>query len=287
LALCMVLPMLLYLSREEPRPWLKFIFRLTFGLSIVSILFTYSRGAFLGLLVILGILVWRSPWRMRFAIAVIVLAAIAAPLVPERLWERMGSITQQDSAETRDDSARGRLEAWTTAWNIALDRPFTGGGFRALWDRGLWNEYYGDGYLYVRDAHSLYFEVLAEHGFVGLVLYLAVLFSTLLTLRRIRRQWRNDSEYGYLSRYAEMTQLCLYPFLIGGAFLGVAYFDLYFFLVASSFVLHALSAEAVRATAGVPAITRVLPSPAIPTRRLGRIKRVGPTRIAYPRRDHA
>ena len=66
LALCMVLPILLYLSRDEKRQWLKRILQVTFCLSIISIIFTYSRGAFLGLFVILSVLIWRSPWRMRF-----------------------------------------------------------------------------------------------------------------------------------------------------------------------------------------------------------------------------
>lgn len=266
LALCMILPILLYLSREESRPWLKFVFRFTFAMSAVSILFTYSRGAFLGLIVVLGILIWRSPWRWRFATAVIILALIAAPLAPDRLWQRITSIELQDTAETRDDSAKGRLEAWTTAWNIAVDRPFTGGGFRALWDPFVWQRYYGDNFLKARDAHSLYFEVLSEHGFLGLGLYFAVIISTLLTLRRIRKRWRKDPAHGYLSHYAEMAQLSLYPYLVAGAFLTVAYFDIYFTLVGSSMVLHALSAnaeQAARATA--PAQTP--PARAVPVRR--------------------
>ena len=266
LALCMILPILLYLSREEPRPWLKLVFRATFGMTIVSIVFTYSRGAYLGLAVILGILVWRSPWRWRFGITVVVLALIAAPLLPERLLDRIGSIQQQESEETRDDSAKGRIEAWTTAWNLAIDRPFTGGGFRALHNPYVWLRYYGDSFLKVRDTHSLYFEVLSEHGFLGLGIYSAVMISTLVTLRRIRKRWHKHPEHGYLSRYAEMTQLSLYPYLVAGAFLTVAYFDIYFTLIASSMVLHALSARAEQAVpAAVPAPTR--PARVVPVRR--------------------
>jgi probable O-glycosylation ligase (exosortase A-associated) len=266
LALCMILPILLYLSREEPRPWLKFVFRATFGMTVVSIFFTYSRGAYLGLAVILGILVWRSPWRLRFAVTVVVVAVIAAPLLPDRLWDRIGSIQEQESEETRDDSAKGRLEAWTTAWNLAVDRPFTGGGFRALHNSFVWGRYYGDFFLKVRDTHSLYFEVLSEHGFLGLGIYFAVMISTLMTLRRIRKRWRKHPEHGYLSNYAEMTQLCIYPYLVAGAFLTAAYFDIYFTLIASTMVLHALSTEAEKtARAAVPAPTR--PARAVPVRR--------------------
>jgi probable O-glycosylation ligase (exosortase A-associated) len=283
LALCMILPILLYLSREEPRRWLKLVFRLTFGMSIVSIFFTYSRGAYLGLAVILGILVWRSPWRWRFAVAVVVLALVAAPLMPDRLWDRITSIQQQEAAETRDDSARGRIEAWTTAWNMALDRPFIGGGFRALWSEYTWQRYFPGVYLKTRDAHSLYFEVLSEHGFLGLGLYFAVVISTLLTLRRIRKRWRKDAEHGYLANYAEMTQLCLYPYLVAGAFLTVAYFDIYFNLVASCMALHALSAKA------EAAVRSTAPAKTAPVRTVPARRRVPPRVAPRPqlRRGHA
>jgi probable O-glycosylation ligase (exosortase A-associated) len=241
LALCMILPILLYLSREEERPWLKWLLRITFSLSMISIIFTYSRGAFLGLLIILSVLIWRSPWRMRFAVAILLVALVGAPLAPERLWNRLGSITQQESAETRDRSSAARLEAWQTAWSIALSHPLTGAGFRALDNADLWLLHYGQDYMATSDAHSIYFELLEEHGFLGFGLYFAALISALLTLRRIRKRWRKHPEHGYLSHYAEMLQLSFCPFLVSGAFLGVAYFDLYFMLLGTVAVLHELS----------------------------------------------
>jgi putative inorganic carbon (HCO3(-)) transporter len=256
LALCMVLPMLLYLSRDETRPWLRNLLRAIFFFTIIAILFTYSRGAFLGLAIILAVLIWRSPWRLRFGMAMLIGALIAAPLLPDRLWERIQSIGQQESAETRDQSVAGRFEAWSTAWNIAVSHPFAGAGFRALWNEDVWDKYYGTHYLTVRDVHSLYFEVLEEHGFVGFGLYLLILGGTLLTLRRIRKRWRGHKEYGYLSNYAEMTQLCLYPFLVAGAFIGVAYFDLYFYFVASSVMLRTLADQAEKAVAPERALAR-------------------------------
>jgi probable O-glycosylation ligase (exosortase A-associated) len=188
LALCMILPMLLYLSREEPRRWLKKGLQIMFFFTTVAIIFTYSRGAFLGLSVILGVLIWRSPWRVRFATTVLVCSLVAIPLLPENLWERIGSIGEQQSEETRDSSVQGRFEAWRTAWNIALDHPFTGGGFRTMWNPIVWLRYFDPDMESSRstDAHSLYFEVLGEHGFLGLGLYLLVLGSALVSLRRIR-----------------------------------------------------------------------------------------------------
>ena len=266
LALCMALPMLLYLSRQEERVWLKRAYRIMFAFSIIAILFTYSRGAFVGLVVVLGILIWRSPWRMRFAVAMVIAAFAATALMPAGLKERIGSIADQDSSETRDGSVAGRFDAWQTATRIASANPVFGEGFRALWNRQIWETFYGRDYYAARDAHSIYFELLAEQGFVGLALYLAVLTSTLVSLRSIRRRWRGHPEHGYLSDYAEMIQLSLYPFLISGAFLGVAYFDLYFLLVAISASLAALSFKAEQAVAAAAAAS----APAVPALRARR-----------------
>jgi putative inorganic carbon (hco3(-)) transporter len=251
-ALCMILPLLLYLSREEERRWLRYIFKIAFGASIVSIIFTFSRGAFLGLAVVCLVLIWRSPWRLRFATAMLMVGIIAAPLAPQRLWDRLASITEQQSAETRDMSTVSRLESFETAWNIAIRRPFTGAGFKALSSEAVWAVYFGPSFRGTFDPHSVYFEVLGEHGLLGFGLYMGVLVSTLLTLRRLRKRWRDHPEHGYLSRYAEMTQLSLYPFLICGAFIPFAYFDLYFLLVATTSMLFVLSQEAECAEVPVP-----------------------------------
>ena len=242
LALSMVLPLLLYLSREEPRRWLKNILRLVFGFSIVGILGTYSRGAFLALLVVSGLLVWRSPWR-KTAIAVALLLAVGiSPFLPDKWWGRMDTIT----VENPDTSIQARLNAWQTAWNLAADRPLTGGGFRALWGEYTWRRYFDGHFIKAWDTHSIYFEVLSEHGYIGLAFYLSIIATTLVSLQRIRKRWRGHPEYGYLANYADMTQLAFAPFLVAGAFLSLAYFDLYFHLLATSFILQALSQEAAK-----------------------------------------
>lgn len=266
LALSMMLPLFIYLSREEPRPWLKRILRVTFGFSIITILFTYSRGAFLGLLAIGALLIWRSPWRTTALATALALTLVITPLLPDKWWGRMDTIT----IENPDASIQGRLEAWTTAFNLALDRPLTGGGFRALWNNYTWDRYFGPGYLKARDAHSIYFEVMSEHGFAGLILYLLIIGVTLISLQRIRLRWRRHPEHGYLANYAEMTQLSLAPYLVTGAFLSLAYFDLYLHLLATSAVLQALSTRAARAEvlapAAAPPSAGTTPARALPTR---------------------
>jgi probable O-glycosylation ligase (exosortase A-associated) len=287
LALCMMLPLLLYLAREEPRPWLKRILRLVFGFSIVGILGTYSRGALVGLLAVAGLLVWRSPWRKTAITVAVVLALSIAPFMPAKWWGRMDTIT----AETVDTSVQARFNAWSTALNLAADRPLTGGGFRAMLDERAWYRYF-DGYsrgefIKAWNAHSIYFEVLSEHGYVGLALYLLIILATLVSLQRIRKRWRGHPEYGYLASYADMSQLAICPFLVAGSFLNLAYFDLFLHLLGTTFILQALSQEAAKRLQPAKEgrrVARAVPTPAfepapvtaraLPLRRTKRIPHV-------------
>jgi len=84
LALSMALPLMLGLARTESRQWLRLLLRAMFAFSAAAILFTHSRGAFLALAVILGLLIWRSPWRFRFAITAVIVSLLALPY----LWWR-------------------------------------------------------------------------------------------------------------------------------------------------------------------------------------------------------
>jgi hypothetical protein len=82
----------------------------------------------------------------------------------------------------------------------------------------------------------VYFQVLAEHGYVGLGLYLCLVLSCFGTTRRLRKaaRIRGDDD---VAHYADMLQLSLIAFLVSGIFLGRAYFDYYFTIVACVTIL--------------------------------------------------
>ena len=136
-----------------------------------------------------------------------------------------------------DSSARSRFNSWTYSWRLALDYPVTGGGFEA-YTQSLFN-LYAPNPQDVHGPHSIYFGVLAEHGFVGLALYLSLVFSSFLTLRRVGRQARRWGDIR-TANYATMLQMSLIGFLASGAFLGRAYFDYYFTVVACTVAVSRL-----------------------------------------------
>ena len=138
-----------------------------------------------------------------------------------------------------DGSAMGRINAWWFAFNLAADRPLVGGGFRTFQDH-LFLQYAPDPHD-VHDAHSIYFEVLAEHGFVGLALFLAIGVLALLHAGRLAKLKPADQSLDWIPRLAGLLQVSLVSYATTGAFLGLAYFDLYYQIVAIIIVLGVLA----------------------------------------------
>ncbi|HEX3111808.1 MAG TPA: putative O-glycosylation ligase, exosortase A system-associated [Candidatus Eisenbacteria bacterium] len=226
----MVLPFMWFLARSEPRKWFRRGLYLSAPLTIVSIIFSYSRGALLGLIAMVTVLIVTGR-RWGLAIAFVLLAGVGLAFVPSAWYERMQTI----GSYKEDESAQSRFQSWTFAWNVATDRPLTGGGFRIFSKEGFVR--YTSEEFAAFEAHSIYFEVLGEHGFVGLGLFLMLLVSAFTTLNSVERQIRGRPVVAWAKDYAIMLRLSVVSYAVGGAFLGLAYFDLYYDVIAAVILL--------------------------------------------------
>jgi probable O-glycosylation ligase (exosortase A-associated) len=236
LALNMTVPLFFFLAQSESKRWVKRVFWALFFMAIPTVLFTYSRGALVGLTAILALMLLRSK-RKVFFIPVLVMGLVIVVLLAPKSWkERMNLI----SGNVIDKSAASRLNAWTYSWRLTMDYPITGGGFgdftQELFDR------YAPNPQDVHGPHSVYFGVLAEHGFVGLFLYLAVVVSCFFSTRSVLKCSR-IYEDPIAANYANMFRFALVGFLLSGIFLGRAYFDYYFTIVACISVLKRVCFE--------------------------------------------
>jgi putative inorganic carbon (HCO3(-)) transporter len=231
LALNMVIPVMVSLAQEEPRPWVRRFLYAGAGLSVIASFFTYSRGGWLGLAVVLGMFMLRLRWSARIGLgmAVLVIALGAQSLLPERVFSRADSLENYEE----DCSANQRFMSWTVNWNIAKEYPVTGAGFQ--FDESgdpRWLRYGDQKYLgcfgdYVSSsAHSIYFQILGQHGFVALFLFLLLLFLSMRKLSGLRRATRADPENRWIGTYATGLQIGLLAYAVSGAFLSSAYFDL-------------------------------------------------------------
>jgi putative inorganic carbon (HCO3(-)) transporter len=229
LALNMTVPLFFFLARTESNPRLKAVLYGLFLASIPAIFFTYSRGALVGLVAVSFLMFLQMRQRLAL-IPVIVLAVGFALIAAPQAWrDRMGSL----GSGKLDDSALERINAWNFAWNLAGDFPITGGGFDTFTPQLF--KRYAPG-PDVHGPHSVYFGVLGEHGFTGLFLYLLLIFSSLFSTFSVARRARSYGDERALA-YANMLRLSLVGFLTSGLFLGRAYFDYYFAIVACTIVL--------------------------------------------------
>ena len=231
MALNMVLRTLFVLRREETRPWLRHFLTAVFVLSIVATLITYSRGAFLALMVVISLLFLKS----RAKVWAMVLLAIAVPVALTTLPEQWFGKMQTIETYEEDPSAMGRIGSWKLAIELSKERPILGFGFRPF-TREIFQEY-GMYSRRGRDAHSIFFQILAEHGYVGLSLYVGLILCSFLTLRRLIRASKTDPSLRWVSDYSEGLQASLAAFVVCGAFLSMSYFDLFYHLVAIVIIL--------------------------------------------------
>ena len=238
LALIMAIPLMQFLRLTTPHVWVKRALLVAMVLSAVSALGTQSRGALVAIAAMGLVLWWRGPNKMIGAIAVSLLAMSIWTFMPESWHSRMQTIQNYEE----DGSAMGRIFAWQTAVNIANDR-ILGAGYDMYYD-AVFKVYAPDGGgsrfdpTIARAAHSIYFQVLGEHGYVGLFLFLMVWITAWRMASRLRRDTRRDPDLVWLYHLGGMAQVSLVGWAAGGAFLSLAYWDFPYNLVVAIVVAH-------------------------------------------------
>lgn len=235
LALVMTIPLMRFLQLNTANRYLRLGLTGAMGLSALAVLASYSRGAFLAIAAMTTFMIMKTRQKVLFILIVLIAAPIMWNIMPEEYHERLGTIKTYD----QDESTLGRFNAWWFAWNVAKERPFVGGGFDAF-DPELFKKYAPEP-MNFHDAHSIYFEVLGEQGFVGLGLFLLVGWLTLRQCARLVRDTAGRPDLQWAHDLAAMMQVSLVGYAVGGAFLGLAYWDLFYHLVALTVMTSVLA----------------------------------------------
>ena len=238
LALCMTLPFMRYLQLHSSWKFVRLALAAGMLLTGVAVLGTYSRGGLLALAIVAGALFLKSRGRLAIVLIVIAVGFAAYHFMPPQWAQRMGTL--QDAKQT--DSGETRIQSYKFAANVALHRPLRGGGFNVYQSNSMWQKY-GPEDATPRAIHSIYFRVLGEQGFPGLLLFLGLLFVSWRTCSRVRKQTRQIPEKKWAFDLASMLQVSLVAFMAGGAFLPMTYFDLTYQLMALSAILAAYALQ--------------------------------------------
>lgn len=224
LALIITIPLLYYLQQRSAKKWQRHGLTGVMLLCGMSALGSYSRGGLLAIVAMCLFMWFKTGQKLVLG----ALLALCGPLfflfMPQSWSARMDSIGNYDV----DDSAQGRLNAWRMAYNLAKDR-FFGGGFDVS-DSSIFYRY-APKPLDVHAAHSIYFQVLGEHGFVGLAIYLTLGVLTWRSAAWIIRHTRQRPDLEWAYGLARMSQASMVGFAVGGAFLSLLYYDLPYYLI--------------------------------------------------------
>lgn len=247
LALIMTVPLIYYFFSILSGKWLKRGLVVAMVLCAAAALGSQSRGALLALVAMTIVLWLRSRQKVVVAIMLAVAGAVLIGIMSASWEDRMQTIAGYEA----DLSALQRLDVWRLTWNIAQANPVAGGGMGIYTDdvTAIYNPESIGG---LRNAHSIYFSVLGEQGFVGLALFLGIWISVWLTCTRVRSVTAGSDNLAWSFWLASMLQVSLVGYLVGGAFLYLAYVDFpYNLLIASVILRDYVEREATANGAGV------------------------------------
>jgi probable O-glycosylation ligase (exosortase A-associated) len=249
-AFVMLLPICVYLLRQygKQSKLIQFALLGTIALTVTAIIGTQSRGGFIALLALGAYFFIKSDRKMLVAAMLCVLVLGLSQVVTSEWLARINTIDAAD----KDASFMGRVVAWKLSLILATHNPFFGGGFKGLEYFPVWSslsqEFSSFPWFYTgaalpdpdkaRAAHSIYFQVLGDHGFFGLGIYLSILLGAFFKARRVVRLARIHPVPEWIERAAITLQLSLFAFCVGGAALSFAYFDLTFAAIGLLIVLE-------------------------------------------------
>lgn len=140
-----------------------------------AILATQSRGGLLGIMAIFAVFGYRRIQSKTLFFSIAIVAALALFV--------MAGISDRSSGgaaeEGLDASAMGRLYAWEAAFGMALHNPFSGVGLNNFYSNYYYYSPHWDGLNHA--VHSTWFGVLAETGFLGLIVFLGLIGKLIKT----------------------------------------------------------------------------------------------------------
>lgn len=239
------IPLVLWLARHGtvfPRDWMVRLFAA--GMIFACLLIPVGTAARTGLvcIAVLGVLLLRSTRHRFLYLGLAGLAlVVAVPFLPESYVQRMSTISNHQG----DQSASTRVEVWKWTIDYARQHPF-GGGFDAYLGNSFTyktRKVSGDAanqvveYADVTDKqrayHSSYFEMLGEQGYPGLALWLWLQVLGVWQMERIRWRFaaRPDGRSSWQWGLATALQQGQVVYLVGAAFVGIAFQPFIFMLV--------------------------------------------------------
>ncbi len=224
LAFVMIIPLMRYVQIGLAKRWQKLAMTVVMLLTALAAIGSHSRGALVAIAAMATFLWWKSRNKVGMGFVLVTAGVVMLSFMPAEWTERMHTIQTYDE----DSSAQGRINAWWMAFNLARDR-LLGGGYE-IYDYETFARY-APNPLDVHAAHSIYFQIMGEHGFIGFFLFVSVGALTWLAATEAKRKARGIADLSWAGHLMDMVKVSMVGYAVGGAFLSLAYFDVPYYLL--------------------------------------------------------
>jgi putative inorganic carbon (hco3(-)) transporter len=223
----MWLPFCYFLFFEERRLSIKFIYLIGSLIGLLSIIVSFSRGGFIGLLAVGGTIFLLSKKKILTGVFLSLFAAFIVFYASNQYWAEISTSTNIESG-----TAKGRIEAWKSGWRMFLDNPLgVGGGNFMVRFPEYQTDYFKRG-MWGRVSHSLWFTLIPELGIFGIFIYLSLLYHNLRDIFFLKSMQfgESDGEKKYMNYLGKSFIASFAGYFVSGIFLSVLYYAHYWYL---------------------------------------------------------
>ncbi len=185
-----VLPFIYYYSKLSKKILLLSLFLIP--AMIWALILTGSRSGFVALVAVIGLIVYKTKYKMGMTIALVLCIFIGFPFLSANTKDRYLSIVSSDTKNAA--TSEGRIEGVKNSFKVAFRKPLVGHGLGTS-QEASWN------YGHSRHlAHNLYAEVAQELGFIGLSIFLLYILAIYKEMNNAEIQWHPEEgeEVGFI-----------------------------------------------------------------------------------------
>lgn len=257
LAMLMLAPLLYFLWKHAQQKIMRYAAGLGMATCFIAVIGSFSRGGLITMAAMVGFLWTKTQNKIVTGGIMAIMAFIGLSFAPQEYKDRISTIFAQGQQETVfddrtkiDSSFCGRLATWSYGWDMTVASPLVGHGLRSIQNEDIARNYMQyenpcteDIEYKPRAAHNIYVEIMTDSGFVGLGLFVGILIGTWIACGRIAWRCGKHPDLLWARDLAQMIQVSLTGYAIGGTLLSFAYYSGYYILICMVIILSRLVDE--------------------------------------------
>jgi len=242
LALCVAYPLCYFLLKGTVNRLVRITCFILMVMFVVSIVFTGSRGAFVGFVVTLIYILYKQKKLLMGLVTLAILSPLAIYIASDRYVQRIESIGDVET----DESVGIRLQLWRAGLDMVADYPIFGVGVGNFLNAyGATYRAKGSASLYW-SPHNVFIQIVTEMGLVGFSVYLLFIYSIFRINKKTREVLAGLDEQKLLYQLAQGLDVIMVGYIVAGQFITATYYPHLFQISVWASAIYLVARRAVR-----------------------------------------